>query len=327
MDYTNELVATIINKMDKEDLKIDVKLRDVLYSCLYKYDISLKETTPTKIDIHEKIELYLSMRKAEGMSPKSLKNYGSVLRDFARLVDKKADDINARDIREYLHKFCEGNKKTTINNKQTTIKSFFTWLYDEEYIENNPTLKVKKIKTTKKLVNALKVDELEKIRMACDNIRDRAIIELFYATGCRLSEVVDMNISDVNFSNNSIRIVGKGDIEDYAYFNDKAKVYLMKYLETRTDNDEALFVTKKKPHHRIGARGIQYVIEGVAKKEGIRTSPHKIRHSTATHGKAIGATIYEIQQKLRHSSILTSMIYLEKDTNEAQYNNAKYFSH
>ncbi len=111
----------------------------------------------------------------------------------------------------YAYKKNRGISNLSLNNKRSAISSFFSWLVDEEYIDKDPTRKIKKIKVTKKKKKAFTADEMERMRIACTDIRDRALIEMLACTGCRVSELSNISLNDVDFLRKKVRIVGKGD--------------------------------------------------------------------------------------------------------------------
>ena len=275
-----------------------------------KYHVKYVEHDETHPDLYEKIELYLSAKKLEGASENTLYNYRLTLRDFAKKVKKKVENITSVDIRVYLSNF-ENNKKSTLGTKLTILRSFFGWLHDEDIIQNNPTRKIKQPKLEKRLPNALTIEELEMIREGCKTQRQRALVEVLYVTGCRLSEIHNMNISDINVQTMSALVIGKGDKQREVYFSFKAMYHLNKYLDTRNDNCEALFVTERRPYRRLSRRGIQREIEKIAANVGLehKVSPHTLRRTFATLTLNNGAELAAVQELLGHSSPETTLRY------------------
>jgi integrase/recombinase XerD len=275
-----------------------------------KYHVKYVEHDETHPDLYEKIELYLSAKKLEGASENTLYNYRLTLRDFAKKVKKKVENITSVDIRVYLSNF-ENNKKSTLGTKLTILRSFFGWLHDEDIIQNNPTRKIKQPKLEKRLPNALTIEELEMLREGCKTQRQRALVEVLYVTGCRLSEIHNMNISDINVQTMSALVIGKGDKQREVYFSFKAMYHLNKYLDTRNDNCEALFVTERRPYRRLSRRGIQREIEKIAANVGLehKVSPHTLRRTFATLTLNNGAELAAVQELLGHSSPETTLRY------------------
>lgn len=202
-------------------------------------------------------------------------------------------------------------KMSTIRKKLSILKSFFSWLVSEEYIKRDPTTKLKAPKDEFRLPKSLSIEELEMLREACETVRQRAFLEVLYATGCRLSEVHGLNKSDINQQNMSTLVIGKGDKQREVYFSIRAMYHLNKYLKQREDDCKALMITERKPYRRLSKRGIQREIGMIAQKAGLKdkVSPHVLRHTFATLTLNNGADLVAIQELLGHSSPDTTLRY------------------
>ncbi|MFC0562502.1 site-specific tyrosine recombinase/integron integrase [Halalkalibacter alkalisediminis] len=282
------------------------KLSTVL-SEYYFQRVKLGEVHP---DLEDKIQLFISAKKLEGLSSITLDNYLMELSMFADIVKKKAEDIATADVRMYLSQ--DGTlKMSTIRKKLSVLKSFFSWLASEEYIERDPTTKLKAPKDEYRLPKSLSIEQLEMLRESCDTVRQRAFLEILYATGCRLSEVHGLDKADINLQDMSTLVIGKGDKQREVYFSIRAMYHLGKYLKGRNDNCEALMVTERKPFRRLSKRGIQREIDIIAQKAGLqdKVSPHVLRHTFATLTLNNGAELVAIQELLGHSSPDTTLRY------------------
>lgn len=318
MNCNEEFTIKLIGKLTLElnhTWEEQKRVRDCIYNTLYEYDVVSRETGLIKGDIHEKITLYLQVKKLEGYSSETLKNYGYNLRRFADFINKPVATVTKNDLRYYLMIATKDKKPSTANSLNYYLKSFFNWLEAEEMIPKSPARSLSVNKLPKRLRKSLTVAELEKLRIACINDRERAVIEFLFATGCRLSEVLALNVEDLNFSDNSVKVIGKGDKERFVYFNDKTKVYIEKYLSSRNDKNTALFVTSRYPYNRLGKRGFQDIVSNIAKRAGFDKSvyPHLLRHTFATLGHKAGADLTTLQALLGHEDSSTTQIYAELD--------------
>lgn len=289
---------------------VDVeKVRNDLSSILTNYHV-VKIEKEDQSDIQEKIQMFLAAKQLDGLSKLTLDGYKIELRLFAKFVKKRVENITSADIRAYLSSKPE-LQMSTIGRKLSTLKAFFGWLHDEEIIQRNPTAKLKPPKTPDLMAKALSIEELEMLRESCQTRRQRALIEVMYATGCRLSEVYNMNRNDINHQTMSAVVIGKGNKEREVYFSFKAMYHLKKYLETRNDNCPALFVTERKPYRRLSRRAIQDEIKKIARNAGLedKVHPHVLRHTFATLTLNNGADLVAVQELLGHSKPETTLRY------------------
>jgi integrase/recombinase XerD len=317
----DEAVIKIIGKLCLEfpnlehDLKKQLKVRNIIEEVLYKYNVTTKETSLIASDIEEKLQMFLAVKKLDGLSKLTLKNYQRDILKFSSVIKKPVNTITTMDIRMYLAFISKNIKDTTISTKTSTLKTFFGWLLEEEFIIKDPTKKIKTPKVGKRLRNALTEEELEILRNNCKTLREKALLEFIFSTGCRLSEVHDLNTKDINWQDLSVKVIGKGNKQRKVYFTIKAKLLLKEYLKSRTDNNIALFVTSKKPHNRLGRRSIQREINKIAKKAGFDKSvfPYLLRHTFATTALNNNIPVTAIQKLMGHESVDTTMIYAELD--------------
>jgi integrase/recombinase XerD len=306
-----QLLSDIISVLYDNDPSMDVEItKSKLSTVMSKYHMVLLDEDEPHPDIKDKIELYLSAKKIEGLKPDTLRNYRLDLNSFANKVKRKVEDITAADIRAYLAEFNH-LKLSSLGRKLNSIRSFFVWLTGEEFIQRDPTLKIKSPKLEKLMPKALTIEELEMMRESCKTPRQRAFVEVLYATGARLSEVQRLNKSDINYQTMSCKVYGKGSKEREVYFSFKAMYHLKKYLNSRTDKNEALIVSQRKPHSRLSNRGIQREIAVIAKNAGFEksVSPHDLRRTFGMLTLNNGAELVAVQELLGHSSPDTTLRY------------------
>lgn len=303
----NEL-NTVVNILCPETDLVNLSIR--LEEVLSNYDIVRKTILDMEKDVPEKVNIYISSKKLEGLSNKTLKGYKSELNLFSNFCKKAISQITTSDIRNYLSSFKEA-KMSTIGTKLSMLKSFFSWLVREEIILRDPTSKVKIPKTPKRLPKGLTIEELETVRESCETLRERALLEVFYSTGSRLSEIVNLNKDDINLQNTNAKVIGKGNKERIVYLSFKAMYHLKRYLKSRNDDCDALFVTEKKPFRRMRNRTIQCAFDDIERKSGITKplTPHVLRHTYANLSMDAGIELTDLQHLMGHTNPSTTLIY------------------
>ena len=247
-----------------------IKLKEILTEICLNYHIEILEQNK-KQEIQknneEILKKFISSKEIEGCSVRTLKYYKDNITKMLDTVNLPINEITTETLRNYLSNYKNNSTAgmVTIDNIRRTLSSFFAWLENEDYIVKSPVRRIHKVKTTKKVKETLTDENLEKLRDTCSNVRDLAILELLISTGMRVGELTRLNISDMNFQERSCIAVGTGNSEREVYFSSKSKMYIEKYLKTRTDNNEALFVSLIKPYNRLGISGIEIAIRNLGK--------------------------------------------------------------
>jgi integrase/recombinase XerD len=311
-----EAVIKIVGRLSQEfsefmDLQKQISLRQLIDETLYKYEVLPKETALVASDIEEKMKIFFASKRLEGMSEKTVKNYNYILTKFATYLRKPLSSITTMDMRMYLAYVSKDVKASTTNALIYYFKSFFSWLTDSEYIIKNPMNKIKATKVPKRVRHALTEEEIELLRQACKTQREEALVEFAYSSGCRLSEIISINIEEIDWYDLSLFVIGKGNKERKVRFSIKAKILLQNYISIRKGSSEALFISSKAPYGRIGARAVEREVQNIAERAGFDKSvyPHLFRHSYATHKLNSGMSLPVLQHLMGHETPSTTQIY------------------
>lgn len=202
------------------------------------------------------------------------------------------------------------SSKVTIDNIRRILSSFFSWLEDEDYILKSPVRRIHKVKTGTNIKETYTDEALELMRDSCTELRDLAIIDMLASTGMRVGEMVLLNRADINFNERECVVFGKGDKERIVYFDARTKIHLQNYLNSRRDENPALFVSLQKPHKRLQISGIEVRLREYGKRLGLsKVHPHKFRRTLATMAIDKGMPIEQLQQLLGHRRIDTTLQY------------------
>ena len=220
--------------------------------------------------------------------------------------------IGTEYISSYLTDYQERKQssKVTIDNIRRILSSFFSWLEDEDYILKSPVRRIHKVKTGTNVKETYTDEALELMRDNCTELRDLAIIDMLASTGMRVGEMVLLNREDIDFNERECVVFGKGGKERIVYFDARTKIHLQNYLNSRKDNNPALFVSLQKPYNRLQISGIEVRLRQYGKRLGItKVHPHKFRRTLATMAIDKGMPIEQLQQLLGHRRIDTTLQY------------------
>ena len=237
--------------------------------------------------------------------------------------------ITTEEVRAYLVDYQKINNcsKVTVDNIRRNISSFFSWLEEEDYILKSPMRRIHKIKTKTVVKDIISDETIEMMRDQCTQIRDLAMIDLLYSTGIRVGELVNLDIADLDMEQRECVVFGKGDKERRVYFDAKAKIHLQNYLDSRTDDNPALFVTLDSPHSRLKISGVEIRLRELGRHLGVsRIHPHKFRRTMATRAIDKGMPIEQVQKILGHSQIDTTMQYAIVNQNNVKNSHQKFIA-
>ena len=320
-----EKIVIIVNEM-AEYLSIAQmkKLQEVLLKT-FSTGQAKKEDAPNA----EYLQLFLQAKQIEGCSDRTIQYYRTTIEHLLGVVETPIRRITTEEIRRYLVDYQKINNcsNVTIDNIRRNISSFFSWLEDEDYILKSPMKRIHKIKTLQQVKETISDEAIEKLRDSCNCSRDLAIIDLLYSTGIRVGELVKLNIADVDFSSRECVVFGKGNKERKVYFDAKAKLHLQNYLDERTDDNPALFVTLDAPYDRLKISGVEIRVRNLGRKLNMdKIHPHKFRRTMATRAIDKGMPIEQVQKILGHSQIDTTMQYAIVNQNNVKNSHQKYIS-
>lgn len=283
-----------------------------LLNSLEDVDILDNNNELNEADNFKLLNLFLSAKQVEGCSDKTIIYYKSTIEKMLLKIKKQVYNINTDDLRKYLFSYKNEKRlsKTTIDNIRRIFSSFFSWLEDEDYIIKNPVRRIHRVKTGRVVKEVLTDENLEILRDNCEEIRDLAMVELLTSTGIRVGELVRLNISDIDFYERECIVFGKGESERVVYFDARTKIHLMEYIQSREDENPALFVSLNKPNERLGISGVEIRLRELGKKCNInKVHPHKFRRTMATNAIDKGMPIEQVQKLLGHVQIDTTMQY------------------
>ena len=274
---------------------------------------SAPDRPQSSVTNEEYMQMFLDAKSIEGCSQRTIKFYQSTIQALFKMVTTPVRSISTEEMRRFMTEYHREHNcsKVTLNNYRRNLNSFFAWLEEENHILKSPMKRIHNIKTNKVVKEIISEEEIEKLRDACGNLRDLAILDLLYSSGMRIGELVNLNRKDINLDDLECVVFGKGGKERRAYFDAKTKHDLEKYLASRDDDDPALFVSLDSPHVRLALGRIEQIFRLLGRSIGIRVHPHKFRRSMATRALNKGMPIEQVQKLLGHNQLDTTLIYAQ----------------
>ncbi len=282
---------------------------------------------PPQQDREDLLELFLTAKEVEGCSPKTIAYYRTTLEHMTATISKPYTQMTSDDLRDYLNGYGSrhGAGKVTIDNIRRIMSSFFSWLEDEDYVIKSPVRRIHRIKTAQVAKEVLTDEQIESLRDGCSCARDLAIIDVLVSSGMRVGELVGLDISDVNLQERECIVTGKGNKQRPVYLDARAKLHLSGYLETRKDENPALFVTLRGRTKRMTVSDVEARVRELGRATHVgRVHPHKFRRTLATRAIDRGMPIEQVQKLLGHAKIDTTMHYAMVDQNNVKTSHRKY---
>ena len=333
--YTNSPeIGQVIDKAMELIEKENPRLKNVLNNSLKEFDF-LSQNININLDFNYEnddiLEEFLVIKRVEGLSENSLKRYKNTIIRLFKYTKKHYSEITHEDVRLFLNELSQnGLSNITLENYRRIFTSFFNTITDYGFIIRNPMNRVSPIKCEKKIKKEFTNEEIELMREAIpkNKYRERAIFELLLSSGIRISELVSLNIEDINFEKKTFKVIGKGSHERICYMGDRAKLFIEQYLKTRNDNSPALFISQKKDKDgnpsRFAISSIQKIIKKLGDSLNIKAHPHKFRRTFATKFLNKNMPIEQVQKLLGHESVDTTMIYINVNQDMVKFNHEKY---
>ena len=322
MDIREQIIQNVMEKIrNKASQEVQDVVQDALVLELNNYEmqercteIAVQDNTPERM-----LQKYIATKRIEGIAESTLERYADQNLKLLQFLRKPLDEITAYDIRFYLSYRRETKKvsNSTLDGIRRCYSSFFGWLAAEGAIQKNPCAVVAQIKSRKQVRLPFSAVDLEKMRKSCRTIRDLALLDFLYSTGCRVSEVARMDISDVDFERMECKVLGKGNKERIVYLTPVAAMNLQEYLDSREDSGEHLFDGWKE--RRISKSGIETLVRKIGKKSGVeKAHPHRFRRTLATNLMDRGMNIQDVAMILGHADLKTTQIYCYVDRNNVK---------
>lgn len=328
---SSEVKETFINRlrMKLSDYCIPVQIDKILGSvsdCLFGFDIDVTVEDSTVYIGDDFLELFINALTMEGKSKHTTSQYKYILERFLREIGENIKAITAHHIRSYLSsKKEQGMEDSSLESYRLIYSSFFNWLYREGLITKNPMANVGAIKVVKKIKKSFSDTDIELLKLNGKDPRDIAIVTFLLATACRISEVVNLNIDDVNFISMECTVHGKGGKERKAYLDEQSVLFLKEYLLKRNDDNPALFVSLRNPHKRLTGDGVRYMLRKLGIEADVdHVHPHKFRRTKATNLIKHGMPIQEVAAVLGHDKLDTTMMYIAMDDNTVKHDYQKF---
>ena len=341
MEEKEELYISIkealYGQIKNEDIN---KVIDVVATCLSSFNIERKSTELVRYDYGDAdlLKKFFLAKATEGLSEESLAAYKKCISLCCGKIGKHIRDISTDDIRVLIAQYrIKGYSTAYQNFIRRVFNSFFSFLTKEKLISENPMLRIPMIKEQKKVKKPFTEEELETIRVNAGSVRNETIIEFLFSTGCRVSEMTRLNRCDLDLENNQVMVLGKGNKYRMVYFSYRCRMLLIKYLDNRCDDNEALFVSdfehwnghdlQKETPKRLSRSSVESMLRRIGKKVGIKkVHPHRLRRTAATLALKRGMKITDVQKFLGHSDIKTTTIYALSTDEEVKREHEKYLN-
>ena len=322
--FVSEVSEALVGQISQSDIGI---VSDEMTIALRDYDLTKRVTDLVKYDgVNELIlKRYKACLVIAGRSPKTIAQYERTIKKLFITLQKNYTDMTVSDLRYFLaYEKSRGVSNRTLENTRVHISAFFTWLLDEELINKNPCRPIAPIRFAKEVKLPFSAVEIDAIRLACKNKKERAIIEFLLASGVRVSELCSIRLSDINFDTLAVIVrEGKGSKQRTVYINELANKHLVEYLTDRNVSGDYLFYNKKR--EKLNPGGVRHILKTIEQRAGIsNVHPHRLRRTFATGLANRGMDIQEIGKLLGHANLNTTLTYVYSSEEKIRTSYLKY---
>lgn len=308
-DFAGSLPASLSSDEVRE-------VTNKLILALRNYDVGEKCTALVEVDTESVriLKKYLATKRLEGRSEKTIERYRYILTRYMNEAEVSLVESDVFALRLYLAELGQnGCSDRTVNGVRSVLSAFYGWAYNEGFVPKNPAANLAAIKCRKEIRKPYSNVELEIIRTACETKRDRALVEFLLSSGCRIEEVTRLNASDINFAAHECKVLGKGNKERVVFLTDVCILHLRRYLRSRNDENEALFIGKGS--ERLLPGGVRAMLKRIEARTGVENiHPHRFRRTLATSLIDRGMAIQDVAAILGHANINTTTTYIFTDT-------------
>ena len=307
-----ELLGELSKKLGTEAL---FEISRVLSRVLPMYEVErMGQPHPgeEQEDIYRHYHGYMQAKRAAGRSETTMGQYDYQIKEFVEYINKCPSGATPEDINNFLD-YIEDRRGLSKHSKalrRTILSSFYTWLQTNGYVRLNPVRQTEPVKYKSTVREALTREELGRCRDACrSDLRMAAMLELFFSTGCRRAEILDMDLRDINWSGRYIRVLGKENKERFVFFSERAGRFLWEYMDGRSEG--AVFLAKRRPHKPIGKQAIADELARIGRQAGMvrKLHPHLLRHTFAVTMIEHNVYINDVSVLMGHADLKTTAIY------------------
>lgn len=328
----DEIVMAILREMAPllSQGQLDA-LKETVRAVLSGYEVQQRETSLMRTDQNgmNYLQVFLENFRQNGKSEGTIEQYRFHLSRMLSYIGRNVQEIEDDDLIDYMHKYKQLRKVSGryLNSMRLVFNSFFRWLQRRKIIMRNPVDGLEPIKYRQVVKKPLSPEELERVRCACERERDLAIVEFLYSSAVRVSELTQLNREDIRWESDDVMVLGKGNKERDVYLNARAHYHLKLYLDSRTDDNPALFVSTRAPHERLTKAGVEHIVGEIGRMAGVENvHPHRFRRTAATDLLRMGMPIEQVQELLGHVKIETTRIYCTVTREQVRASHRRYMA-